>query len=151
MDVASLVALAGNTLVGAVITDGWETTRHKIARLFGRGQPDPATERRLDATRSQLIAASSADLEQARADLAAQWAVRLRDLLDDYPDAEADLRAVVAEIQALLPSRSVSSSDHSVAAGRDVNLRADRGSVAAGVIQGIVAPPGPIRPGPATR
>jgi hypothetical protein len=33
--------------------------------------------------------------------------------------------------------------------GRDVNIRADRGGVAAGVIQGNVALPGPTRPGPA--
>ena len=41
-------------------------------------------------------------------------------------------------------------SDHAVTAGHDVNVRADGGSVAAGVIYGNVTPPGPTPPGPAT-
>ena len=45
MDISSLVALAGNTLVAAAVTDAWEDVRQKIARLFGRGQPDPGAER----------------------------------------------------------------------------------------------------------
>ena len=37
---------------------------------------------------------------------------------------EADLRALVEEIQAQLPAGVVSAADHSVAAGRDVNITA---------------------------
>jgi hypothetical protein len=51
-----LAALAGNTLVAAAVTDAWESARHKTARLFGRGQQDPATERRFNATRERLTA-----------------------------------------------------------------------------------------------
>ncbi len=149
MDIGSLVALAGNTLVTAAVTDTWETARHRFARLFGRGKPDPATERRLEATRSQLAAAPAADLEQVRADLASRWALRLADLLEEDPDAEADLRALVQEIQAALPAGMVSAADHAVAAGRDVNIKASSGGVAAAVIHGNVAPPGPTDPGPA--
>ncbi|HEX9355863.1 MAG TPA: hypothetical protein VF933_18830 [Streptosporangiaceae bacterium] len=149
MDIASLVALGGNTLVAAAVSDGWEAARDRIARLFGRGQPDPAIERRLDATRDQLSAASPADVERVKADVGAEWAVRLKDLLADHPDAGAQLRALIEEIQVLLPAGSVSASGHAVA-GRDINVSADRGSVAAGVIHGSVAPPGPTRPGPAS-
>jgi hypothetical protein len=147
VDIASLVALGGNTLVAAAVSDGWEAARDRIARLFGRGQPDPAIERRLDATRDQLSAASPADVEQVKAEAAAAWAVRLNDLLADRPDAAGQLRVLVEEIQAALPAGSVSASGQGVAAGRDVNVSADRGSVAAGVIHGSVAPPGPTRPG----
>ena len=56
---------------------------------------------------------------------------------------EADLRALVQEIQAQLPAGTVSAADHSVAAGRDVNITASGGGVAAGVIHGNVAPPDP--------
>jgi hypothetical protein len=83
MDISSLVALAGNTLVAAAVTDAWETARHGFDRLFGRGKPDPATERRLEATRGQLVAAAPADLERVQADLASQWALRLSDLLEE--------------------------------------------------------------------
>jgi len=150
MDVSSLVALAGNTLVAAAVTDAWETARHRFARLFGRGKPDPATERRLEATRSQLAAAAPAELEQVRADLADQWELRLSDLLGEEPGAEAELQALVEELGAMLPAGAVSAAGHSVAAGRDVKVRADRGSVAAGVIHGDVALPGPMGPGPAS-
>lgn len=148
MDISSLAALAGNTLVAAAVTDAWETARHRFARLFGRGEPDPVTERRLEATRSQLAAAPADGLDQVQADLAGQWALRLADLLDEDPGAEAKLRALVEEIGALLPADAASATGHSVAAGRDVNIRADRGSVAAGVIHGNIAPPGPTGPGP---
>jgi hypothetical protein len=150
MDISSLAALAGNAVVTAALTDAWETVRQRFARLFGRGQPDSATERRLDATHSKLTATPAAELAEAQDDLAAQWTTRLADLLDEHPDAEAELRALVAEVQAMLPAESVSSADHSLAAARDINIGADRGSVAAGVIHGNVAPPGPTQPGPAS-
>jgi len=43
----------------------------------------------------------------------------------------------------------VSASEHSAAAGRDMNITASGGGTAAGVIHGNVAPPGPTPPGPA--
>ncbi len=150
MDVSSLMALAGNTLVAAAVTDVWDTARHRFARLFGRGQPDSVTERRLEATRSQLTAAAPAELAQVQADLASKWALRLSDLLEENPDAEAELRALVDEIRVMLPAGAVSAAGHSVAAGGDINVRAEHGSVAAAVIHGNVAPPDPTGPGPAT-
>jgi hypothetical protein len=86
--VIALAAMAAAALVQAMVTDGWEGVRHKVARLFGRGQPDAAIERRLDATRDQLTAATPGDLEKVRAALAAQWETRFADLLADHPDAE---------------------------------------------------------------
>lgn len=145
MDVATLVALAANALVTAAVTDAWEDVRHKIARLFGRGEPDTQIERRLDATREQLAAADPAELERVQAVQAAQWTTRFGDLLADHPDAEPELRALVVKIQAMMP---VTATDHAVAAGRDMTVHADRGGVAAGVIHGDVAP-GPTTPGPA--
>jgi len=71
------------------------------------------------------------------------------DLLDEDPDVEADLRALVQEIAAQLPAGVVSAADHSVAAGRDVNISASGGGVAAGVIHGGVSAGNPLVPGPA--
>ena len=97
--VVALAAMAAAALVQAMVTDGWEGVRHKVARLFGRGQPDVAIERRLDATRDQLTAASPGELETVQAALAAQWETRFADLLADHPDAEAELAALVKEIR----------------------------------------------------
>jgi hypothetical protein len=145
MVVAALVALAGNALVQAMVSDGWEGVRAKVARLFGRGKPDPKIEARLDATRGQLTAADPADLKNVEAVLAGQWETRFADLLSDHPDAEAELAELVEEIQ---PQVSVAAVDHAVAAGRDVTITAEGGSVAAGAIDGNVSL-GPTTPGPA--
>ena len=146
----TLAALAGNTVVTAATTDAWEAAKRGFARLLGRGDPkqEQLAERRLAQTREQLAAAQGQDLEQARAALAERWAGRLADLLEEDPGAEAGLRVLVQQIQAALPPGAVSAADHAVAAGRDVNIGATSGGIAAGVIHGNVAPPGPTRPGP---
>jgi hypothetical protein len=151
MDASNLLALAGNTLVAAAVTDAWETTRHRFAQLFGRGKADPATERRLEATRNQLTTVPPGDLKQAQANLASQWALRLADLLGDAPEAETELRALVEEISAMLPYGAVSAVDHAVAAGRDVNIHGSatvgvqNGGMSVGVLFGDVATPTPTR------
>jgi len=37
---------------------------------------------------------------------------RLADMLEEHPDAKAELRALVEEIQAALPAGTVSAADH---------------------------------------
>ena len=140
--VAALVAMAAAALVQAMVTDGWEGVRHKVARLFGRGQSDAAIERRLDATREQLTAATPGDLATVQAALAAQWETRFVDLLADHPDAEAELAALVKDIRPNVTARN-----HSVAAGGNVTATAKNGGVAASVIHGDIHA-GPTRPGP---
>ena len=146
----ALAQWAGQTVAAAAVTDVWEAARHKLARLLGRGDPGKTevAERWLDETREQLTAAQSSDLEPARAAAAQRWEGRFADLLDEDPAVEADLRALVEEIAAQLPAGMVSAADHSVAAGRDVNITAWGGGIAAGVIHGNVAPPNPTSLGP---
>ena len=148
----ALAQFAGQTVAAAAVTDVWESARHKVARLLGRGDPrktEAGTSGGWTETHQQLTAAQGADLEPARAAAARRWEGRLADLLDEDPAVEADLRALVEEIAAELPAGMVSAADHSVAAGRDVNITASGGGTAAGVIHGNVAPPNPTPPGPA--
>ena len=139
--VVALAAMAAAALVQAMVTDGWEGVRRKVARVFGRGQPDVAIERRLDVTRDRLTAATPDDLETVQAALATQWETRFADLLADHPDAEAELAALVKEIRP-----TVTATDHAVAAGGNVTATAEGGGVAANVIHGDVHA-GPTRPG----
>ena len=139
--VLARTAMAAAALVQAAVTDGWDGVRQKVARLFGRGQPDAAIERRLDATRDQLTAATPGDLAAVQAALAAQWETRFADLLADHPDAEAELAALVKDIKP-----AVTATDHSVAAGGNVTATAKSGGVAANVLHGDVHA-GPTRPG----
>jgi hypothetical protein len=145
----TLAQWAGQTVAAAAVFDIWESARHKVARLFGRGDPrkTEVAERWLAETYQQLAATEGADLESARAAQAQRWEGRFADLLDENPDLEGDLRALVEEIAAQLPAGVVSAADHAVAAGRDVHITASGGGTAAGVIHGNVAPPNPTQPG----
>ncbi len=148
MDLAAIEALASTAsaaVVTAAATDLFEGVRRRVARMFGRGEPDPGAEQRLTLARDRLARAAPAEREQVRDVLIGQWQTRFTDLLADHPDTEDELRALVEELQERLPA--VAASDHSVAAGRDVTVQAAGGSVAAGVIHGNVGPPGPTAPG----
>jgi hypothetical protein len=146
----ALAQFAGQTVAAATVTDVWEATRHKVARLLGRGDPrkTEVAERWLAETHQQLTAAEGMDLEAAQTAAARRWEGRFADLLDEDPSLEADLRALAEEVAAQLPARMVSAADHAVAAGRDVNITASGGGTAAAVIHGNVTP-GPTQPGPA--
>jgi Tetratricopeptide repeat len=135
-DLMALAALAGNTVVAAVATDAWDSVRHGVGHLFGRGGPREAelAAQRLEETRRQLAAVTRAELEQARAVLAQRWAARLADLLEDDPGAEAGLRALVGQAQAQL----VFATGHSAAAGRDLTIETSGGGVAAGVMHASI-------------
>jgi len=147
----ALAQFAGQTVAQAAITDVWEAVRGRFARLIGRGdaRKTQVAEQWLEQTRQQLTAAPGAELEQARHAQVERWSGRFADLLDEDPDVEADLRALVEEIATQLPGGAVSAADHSVAAGRDMNVTASGGGTAAAVIHGNVTPPNPTSPGPA--
>jgi hypothetical protein len=129
----ALAALAGNTVVAAATTDAWEAARHKVAGLLGHGDSKrtEAADRWLAETHDQLTAAQDRDLEKAGAAQAQAWQGRFACLLDEVPSIEADLHALVQEIQHVLPAGVVSASDHAVAEDGDTKMRVARGGVAA--------------------
>lgn len=96
----------------------------------------------LDRTATEIESAENPD--SARAKAVELWEERLEDLLGDLeeqdrePFAQAllDLAAKVEEHEG--SGEGVSAGDQGVAAGRDVNIKADRGSVAANTIHGGV-------------
>jgi hypothetical protein len=148
----ALAALAAQTVVAAASTDAWGAAKRGVAQLLGRGDPERErlAEQRLDQTRQELQAAPvGQELEQARASSEAAWQARLFSLLEEHPDAADELQVLVDQIQAELPLGVVAPADHSVAAGRDVNVTASAGGVAAGVLHGDVSPPSPTHPDPA--
>ena len=124
MDLTALPLLAAQTVIAAASTDAWGAAKRSVARLFGRGDPDreQATERRLDLTAHELASATGPDRDEITGRLVAAWQVRLADLLEEQPQVAGDLETLVKQIQATLPPGSVTATDHSIAAGRDVNL-----------------------------
>jgi hypothetical protein len=101
----ALVALAstgGSALVTAMVTDGWEGVRARIARLFGQGKKKEteAALKHLDQSRTALARLSGDDLERAREEQEVIWRTRLGDLLERAPESAEELRVLVDEIQA---------------------------------------------------
>ncbi len=104
MGTGAVADLAGDALVAAVVAGIRGDVREEVARLFGRGLADRRIARRVDATCALLAAAGPADLGRVRAVQAGQWATRFGDLLADHPDAEAEVRALVAQIGSRAPA-----------------------------------------------
>lgn len=100
------------------MTDVWQSAREEFARLLGQGDASriKVAGRRLDQTQAELAAATSADLDLVQTAQVATWTTRLADLLEEHPDAEADLRALVDEVRSALPSGAVSATGHAKAA-----------------------------------
>src|ERR1700742_3345265 len=100
----------------AAATDAWETAEHGYARLLGRGDAKQTrlAEQWLAETREQLTGGAGADMEMIRTALAGRWAGRWADLLEEDPDAEAELRGLVQQIQAAPPAGTLSASDGAV-------------------------------------
>ena len=146
----ALAQFAGQTVAAAAVTDVWEAVRGGSPGCWGAGMPGRLRSRSGGWRRpASSCAAARARTGAGAGGAAERWAGRFADLLDEDPGLEAELRALVEEVAARLPAGAVSAAGHSVAAGRDVNITASGGGIAAGVIHGDVAPPGPTRPGPA--
>src|SRR5271166_1639518 len=140
----ALTVLAGRTVVDAASTDGWDTVRCGYARLLGRGDTERTrlAEQRLDETRKQLIDVARTEVWlYLSSELALRWTERLADLLAENPDAEADLRTLIQEIQTTLPSGALSGSSQTAFVGGGENIdRADEEVIR--VLNADVTPPG---------
>ncbi|MGH3907240.1 MAG: hypothetical protein ACRDTE_24145 [Pseudonocardiaceae bacterium] len=104
---AALAGAGGTALVGAMATDAWQVTRAGVARLFGRGGAvrQAAIEAQLD-NNAILVdhAADPGEIDEIRQSLAGMWRLELATLLRQHPDAEDELRALVAQIHDALPA-----------------------------------------------
>lgn len=115
---AALAASAGTGLVTAMVTDGWQQARARVARLLGRGdaQETERQEARLERARQAVLEAPSAQADDARRQEAEAWRTRFADLLEDAPETEAQLRELVTFL--------AENSDRAVAGAVQVNAQA---------------------------
>lgn len=134
----ALAAAGGAAVVQAATTDAWTGLRVQVAQWFGRGDSrrEQAQLERLDRTAAQLTASCGAEREQVRQETV--WQTLIEQLLESLEDAEreqaaADLRALLKETSA---AGGVSAGADGAAAGRDINVKADNGSIAAAVLEG---------------
>ncbi|MGW1806557.1 hypothetical protein [Streptomyces sp. NPDC002078] len=96
---AELVALASSgatTLVGLMVTDGWQQVRGRFAALFRQQGTDVDEE--LERSRDDLVAARQARDVATAEDLVAEWRSRIRRLLAADPGAADQLRTLLDEL-----------------------------------------------------
>jgi hypothetical protein len=164
-------------MTGVEIAVGWVCAWlvSKARRVAGRA--DNEVDRGLDAGMDRLHELVSAKLGQDPALVRAREEVeagheeltertrrRLTDALEDAAEHDTQFGAALQQAAQDLQSKAVAGDggqavggnvsvaadgEHSLATGRDVNIQASQGGVAAGVIHGSVSTPNPTPPGPA--
>jgi hypothetical protein len=144
-----LASAGGVTLVQAASTDAWHAAKAGFARLLARGddQRVRVIEGRLETTYAELQPLAGHDLERARRAQETAWSTRFQDLLEEHPDAAAELQALLGDLGGG-SSVEASAGHHGVAVGGDLSMEATSGGVSAAVIHGGVSTSGnPPLPG----
>ncbi|WP_030732516.1 hypothetical protein [Streptomyces sp. NRRL S-237] len=146
----ALAAAGGTAVVQAAGTDVWTGFRQQVAGWFGRGgnaQRESAELERLDQTASALEAAGPEQVERVRLRQEAYWEAWFVTFLEGLEDAQREQAA--SELRALLVGQPAPQAGQGgVAAGRDVNVKAEQGSIAAAVLHGGASIGTPSQPDP---
>jgi hypothetical protein len=98
---AAVASVGGTALVAAMVTDGWEGIKTRLARLISRGSASETgtADAWLDQSRAALQGLTGVELDRARIEQEIVWRTRLGDLLERYPGVEAELRDLIAEME----------------------------------------------------
>jgi hypothetical protein len=128
---AAVAAAGGTTLVSAMTTDAWTSAKQGFARLLGRGKQErqEVAVQRLERSRQELVGRTGVEAERARVEQEAAWRLRLSDLLEDDPAAEAELRVLVATFG----TTAAASGEGSISVGGDNSGIASSGDNATNV------------------
>jgi hypothetical protein len=117
-EIAALLVTGATSLVKAAATKTgnglWDLVRPKIAKLFGRGDAtqEATALRRLDATAVALEQTTDDDRDQVRDLQQNAWQTRLADFLEEHPDAKAELKALLEELNKRLPATQTNYVQH---------------------------------------
>ncbi|WP_031518857.1 hypothetical protein [Streptomyces sp. NRRL F-5123] len=111
---AALSAGASSTLVTLMVTDGWQQARDGAVRLWRQFRPERAegVAADLDTARAAVVQGRAVGAPVDEAALRGEWAYRIVELLAAQPDAEAALRAVLADWEAAARGQAVSGGIH---------------------------------------
>ncbi|MFI0191314.1 hypothetical protein ACH4PW_27665 [Streptomyces sp. NPDC017082] len=88
-----LVTAAATALVSSMATDAWQQVRATAVALWQRALPESSTavDAELAQVREEIVAARDGDDQQAEADLAQEWGLRLARLLRQAPELTEEL------------------------------------------------------------
>ncbi|MFF0561600.1 hypothetical protein [Streptomyces sp. NPDC004266] len=149
----ALASMGGAAVVQAAGTDAGAGLRQALAQWFGRGDErrQQAELERLDRTAAELAVAredGEATAERAHVGHDAVWRSRIEELLEGLREDERDgaAEALRGLLRRHAPPGPATTGAGGIAVQGDVRIHADRGSVAAGVVNGDVnlsVPPAP--------
>lgn len=99
-----LANTGGTAVVGAMATTAWQTASKGVTKLFARTDSErrAAIQAQLDG--NPALIERAADQDRARAALVGLWQMELARLLEDHPEVEPDLRALISQIRGELPA-----------------------------------------------
>lgn len=98
MDVGALAASGATTLVGLMVSEGWNQVRDRVANFFGREGDEDAAGAELELSRAELAEAREQGDEEAAADVQAALRARFRRALREHPETAEELRALLDEL-----------------------------------------------------
>ncbi|MFE6160444.1 hypothetical protein ACFQ7F_16200 [Streptomyces sp. NPDC056486] len=135
----ALAASGGTALVSAAGTDAWTGLRQAVAHWFGRGDAhrEQAELDRLDQTAACVQASDPGEAERTRNRQEVVWQTRMETLLESLDAAERERAA--EQLRSLLAHHAPQSGVMAGAGGlaaNTVDIHADHGSIAGGVIHG---------------
>jgi hypothetical protein len=103
-DPATVLAMTGaTTIVAAMATSAWESTRGKVTELFRRRDEDQSAMVGAQLDGDAHLVVREEDTDGAREDLIRPWTRRLAALLREHPEAAGELRVLVDQVAAELP------------------------------------------------
>jgi hypothetical protein len=99
MDPEFLVSSVTSTVVTAMATDAWQSTRDLVVGWWRRTRPGrvDTVEAELEEARRELIAARQARDTATESDLVVEWTARFRRLLREDPELAQAMRQLLAD------------------------------------------------------
>jgi hypothetical protein len=150
-ELAILAGTSAATLVAAMTTDAWQGVRSGVARVFRHAGEarQQAVETQLD--RNAELVARADDKDRARQSLVGVWTLELEGLLEQHPGVAPDLRVLMAQARASLPTPQQSWVQTIIAYG-GLSVGVQRGNVTVHGTNWQPTPaPGPIGDEPGTQ
>ena len=96
-ELQKIAAAAAAALVGSMATDGWRKAKDVFAAVCGRNRPEAVQDvsAELEADQQRVLIARRTGDERAEEDVRAHWDGRLRRLVEQRPDAVAELATLL--------------------------------------------------------
>jgi hypothetical protein len=100
-ELVTLASAGAAALVQHMVGDAWEQVRGRVAAFLARrsGQDVAVIDGELDEARADLVDAERSGDEEARSEALAEWRSRMRRALRNDPEAAAELRVLLDELE----------------------------------------------------